>query len=86
MEDLVLNTILIFNLQMTNKFVSTNYKSKGFGMQRSEDDLSWVSTILAKVFAHLLGIFAQPLGLLAYSTKKLIQSINLLSQLTNELT
>jgi hypothetical protein len=32
MEDLVISTILIFDLQMTNKSVSINYKSGGFGM------------------------------------------------------
>jgi hypothetical protein len=40
MEDPAVNTILIFNLQMTNKSMSNNYKSEGFGMQRSRDDLS----------------------------------------------
>jgi hypothetical protein len=38
MEDLTVNTILIFNLHMTNKFVNNNYRSEGFVMQRSEDD------------------------------------------------
>jgi hypothetical protein len=33
MEDFAVNTILIFNLHMTNKSVSNNYKSEGFGMQ-----------------------------------------------------
>jgi hypothetical protein len=32
MEDHAINTILIFNLQMTYKFVSNNCKSEGFGM------------------------------------------------------
>jgi hypothetical protein len=41
MEDLAINTILIFNLQITNKSMNNNCKSEGFGMQRSKDDLSW---------------------------------------------
>jgi len=52
MEDLVVNTILIFDLQMTNKFVNNNYRSEGFGMQRFEDDLSRVSVELVQVFSH----------------------------------
>jgi hypothetical protein len=40
MEDHVVKTILIFDLHMINKFVSNNYKSEGFGMHISEDDLS----------------------------------------------
>jgi hypothetical protein len=32
MEDLAVNTILIFNLQMMNKFVNNNCRSEGFGM------------------------------------------------------
>ncbi len=39
-ENPTVNTILIFNLQMNNKFVNNNPKSEGFGMQRSKDDLS----------------------------------------------
>ncbi len=42
-EDPMVNTILIFNLQMINKSVNNNYRSEGFGMQKSKDDLSWVS-------------------------------------------
>ncbi len=48
MEDLVTNTILIFNLHMTNKFMNNNYKNEGFGMQKSEDDLSRVLTEINK--------------------------------------
>ncbi len=32
MEDPPVNIILIFDLQMTNKFVSNNCRTKGFGM------------------------------------------------------
>jgi len=35
MEDPTINTILIFDLQMTNKYVINNYRSEGFGMHRS---------------------------------------------------
>jgi hypothetical protein len=31
MKDLAVNIVLIFYLQMTDKFVSNNYKSEGFG-------------------------------------------------------
>jgi hypothetical protein len=31
MKDLVVNIVLIFYLQMTDKFVSINYISEGFG-------------------------------------------------------
>ncbi len=51
MEDPAINTILIFDLQMISKFLNHNYKSEGFGMQRSEYDLSWVSVKLIKIFA-----------------------------------
>jgi hypothetical protein len=40
MEDLAVNTILIFDLHMINKSMSNNYRNEGFGMQRFEDDLS----------------------------------------------
>jgi hypothetical protein len=65
MEDHVVNTILIFNLQMINKFVNNNYKSEGFGMQRFEIELSWVSIKIVEVFSHSSDIFAQSLNLLA---------------------
>ncbi len=51
MEDLMVNTILIFDLQMTNKSVNNNCRSEGFGMQRSKDDLSKVFTESTEVFA-----------------------------------
>jgi hypothetical protein len=37
---------------MINKFVKNNYTSDGFGMQRSKDDMSWVSTESAEVFTQ----------------------------------
>ncbi len=43
MKDPIVNTILILELQITNKFMGNNYKSKEFGMQKSEDDLSRLS-------------------------------------------
>jgi hypothetical protein len=49
MEDLAVNNILIFDLQMTNKSVNNNYKNERFGMQNFEDDLSRVSAKLAEV-------------------------------------
>jgi len=52
MKHLAINIILIFDLHMTNKFVSDNYKSEGFGIQRSKDDMSEVSTESAKVFTQ----------------------------------
>ncbi len=48
MEDHVVNIILIFDLQMTNKFVSNNFRSEGFGI--FEDDLLRVSITLTEVF------------------------------------
>ncbi len=44
MEDLAVNTIFIFYLHMTNKSMSNNCRSEGFGMQRFEDDMSRIST------------------------------------------
>jgi hypothetical protein len=52
MKDLAVNIILIFDLHMTNKSVKNNYKSEGFGIQRSKDDMSRVSTESAKVFTQ----------------------------------
>ncbi len=42
MQDLLINTILIVAIHMTNEFVSNNYKSDGFGKQKSTNYLSWV--------------------------------------------
>ncbi len=79
MEDLAVNTILIFDLQMINEFVNNNYTSEGFGLQRFEDDLSWVSTQLVEVLTYSLSVFAQSLDLLAWSVEKLVQSTDVLS-------
>ncbi len=57
MKDPTINTILIFDLQMINKFVNNNCKTEGFGIQRFEDNLSRVSTILTKVFTQSSGVF-----------------------------
>jgi hypothetical protein len=40
LKDLVVNTLLIFYLQMSNKYVSNNYRNEGFGMWKFEDDMS----------------------------------------------
>jgi hypothetical protein len=58
MEDSTINTILIFDLYMTNKSVSNNCKSKGFGMQSSNDDLSKVLTKSTIVYVQTLRFFA----------------------------
>jgi len=58
--DLVVNIIFISNLQMNN-----NYKSVGFRMQRSKDDMLGVSTESIVIFAQSSGIFAQSLELWA---------------------
>jgi hypothetical protein len=49
-KDPMVNTILVFDLHMTNKSVSNNYISEGFGIQRSKDDLLGVSAESIKVF------------------------------------
>ncbi len=67
-KDLVVNTILIFNLQMNNKSMNDNYKSEGFGIQDFEDDLSWVSIESTIIFAKSLNIFTQSSYLFAQST------------------
>ncbi len=48
-------------------------------MQRSEDDLSWVFAELLEVFTQSLGVFAQSSDLLAWLVEKLVQSTNVLS-------
>jgi hypothetical protein len=40
MKDPMVNTILIFYLQMINKSVNNNYKHEGFGIERFEYELS----------------------------------------------
>ncbi len=72
MEDPVVNTILIFDLEMINKSVSNNCKSEGFGMQRSKDDLSRISAKLAEIFTQSLGVFAQSSYLSTQLAKKSI--------------
>lgn len=37
-KDHVINIILIFDLEVTNKFVSNNCRSERLGMHRTEDD------------------------------------------------
>jgi hypothetical protein len=56
-KDLVVNTILIFDMQMSNKSMNNNCRSEGFGMHDFEDDLSWVSFESIVVFAQSLAIF-----------------------------
>ncbi len=51
MEDPNVNTILILELHMTNKFMSNNYRNEGFGMQKFEDELLRVLAKSAEVFA-----------------------------------
>jgi hypothetical protein len=50
MENPTINSILTFDLQMTNKSMSNNCRSERFGMQRSKDDLSWILAKFAKIF------------------------------------
>ncbi len=57
MKDLTINTILICDLQMINKYVSNACKTERFGIQRSKDDLSKVLIVLTKVFTQSLGVF-----------------------------
>jgi len=64
---------------MINKFVNNNNRSEGFGMQKSEDDLSWVLAESIEVFAQSLSIFAQSSNLLAWSIEKFVQSMDVLS-------
>ncbi len=51
MKDPMVNIISIFDLHMTNKFVNNNYRSEGFGIQRSKDDMLRVSAQSTKIFA-----------------------------------
>ncbi len=86
MEDPMVNTILIFDIQMINKFVNNNYTSEEFWKQRSEDDLLGVSTESKELFAQSFGVFTQTLDLLEQSAKKSIQLTNVLPQLIDKLT
>jgi hypothetical protein len=68
MEDLAINIILIFNLQMVNTFVTNNCRSEGFGMQRFENDLSRVLVESIIIFTQSSRVFTQSLYFLAEST------------------
>jgi hypothetical protein len=50
MEDPMINTILIFDLEMINKSMSKNCRSTSFGIQKFENDLSRVLVESAIVF------------------------------------
>jgi hypothetical protein len=52
MEDPMINIILIFDLQMSNKSLSNNCRNERFGMQRFKHDISRVSIESTKVFAQ----------------------------------
>ncbi len=73
------NIIFIFYLQMNN-----NCRSVGFGMRRSKDDMSCVSTKSVVVFTQSLRVSAQSLELSAKSTKKLVHSPYVFSQLVDK--
>ncbi len=64
------NTIFIFDLQMNN-----SYKSAGFGMQRSKDDMLSVSAESTIVFAQSLRTFAQSSKLWAQLLEIFVLSI-----------
>ncbi len=85
-KNLAVNIILIFDLQMNNKSMNNNCKNEGFGIQRSEDDMSRILTKLAIIFVQSLGVFAQTSDLLAQSIEKSVQSTYVWSQSTYELT
>ncbi len=53
----MVNIVLIFDLQTSNKFVNNTYKSEGLGIQRFEDDFLGISAKLVVVFAQSLGVF-----------------------------
>jgi hypothetical protein len=61
---------------MPNKFMSNNYKSARFGMQRFKDDMSRVSIASAEIFTQSSRIFTQTSNLLEQSIEKSVQSIN----------
>jgi len=50
---------------MNNKFVNNNWKSEGFGMQKSKDDMSRILVKSVTIFTQSLRIFAQSSKLLA---------------------
>jgi len=53
----MVNTILIFNLLMSNKSVSNNFRNEGFGIQISISDLLGVLVELATLFTQSIVIF-----------------------------
>jgi hypothetical protein len=57
-KDLTVNITLVFDLQMSNKFMSNNCKSEGFEIQISEDDLSRVSVESITIFTQSSWVFA----------------------------
>jgi len=69
---------------MNNKYVNNNYKSEGFGMQRSKDDMSGILVESLIVFAKSSRVFAQSLELFAQLAKKSIWTPDLFSQLINK--
>ncbi len=64
MKDLEVNIALISYLYMTNKSVSDNYSNEGFGMQKSENNLSGVLIKSTKIFAQSSKVFTQTSDLL----------------------
>ncbi len=59
MKDLEVNTILILELQMTNKYMSYNCRNVGSRIQRFEVDLLKVLAKSVEVFAQLSSVFTQ---------------------------
>ncbi len=62
--DPIMNTIFIFDLQISN-----NYSSARFGMQRSKDDMSSISVELAKESVQSPVVFSQSRDKWAQLTK-----------------
>ncbi len=59
MKDLEINKILNLELQMTNKSLSNNCRSEGSGVQKFEVTMLRALAESTKIFAQLLGVFAQ---------------------------
>jgi hypothetical protein len=70
-QDLIVNIMLNFNLQKSNKSMNNNFKSEGFGIQRSEDDMSTILTKSTLVFTQFSSIFTQLTNVLPLSTYEL---------------
>jgi hypothetical protein len=68
------NTIFIFDLQMSN-----NYSSVGFKMQQSKDDMLRILAKLPTIFIQSSRIFVQSLELWVQSVEKLVQLVDLFS-------